>query len=274
MLVLTDSDAKRMENGTTSAIPATMPSNRAFLDQVASPRFCERLFAHLPDVVFCLKDAERRYQAANLAFAARIGLRHPRLLLGKQAEDFFPPHLAEAYRLQDLDVLGSGRELNDQLELVTNRDGTLGWYLATKVPLHDAAGHVIGLASISRDLGTPREEDLEFAGLRRMVDHIRGHLDEELKPVALAEMAGLSPAQLERRMRKVFHLTTSQFIRQARIGHAVHLLVTTRRPVAEIALDCGYGDQTSFTRQFRATVGLPPAAFRENTRVARAGAME
>lgn len=249
-----------------------MSANSVFLDQVASPRFCERLFAHLPDVVFCLKDRERRYQAANPAFAARIGLRDPRQLLGRRAEDFFPPHLAEAYREQDLAVMSSGREMCDQLELVTNRDGSLGWYLATKVPLHDAAGRVIGLASISRDLGTPREEDLEFAGLRRIVEQIRANPDGELKPAALAASAGLSPAQLERRMRKVFQLTTSQFIRQSRISHAVHLLVTTQRPVAEIALDCGYGDQTSFTRQFRVTVGLPPAAYRETARLARPGA--
>jgi len=246
-----------------------IPANQAFLDHVASPRFCERLFAHLPDVVFCLKDGERRYQAANPAFAARIGLRHPRLLLGKRAEDFFPSHLADAYRAQDLDVLASGRELSDQLELVTNRDGSLGWYLATKVPLHDAAGRVIGLASISRDLRSPREEDLEFAGLRRIVGHIRSHLDEDLKPAALAASAGFSPAQLERRMRKVFQLTTSQFIRQARISHAVYLLASTGQSICKIALDCGYGDQTSFTRQFRATVGMPPAAFRENARASR-----
>jgi len=246
-----------------------MSANSAFLDQVASPRFCERLFAHLPDVVFCLKDRERRYQAANPAFAARIGLRDPRHLLGKRAEDFFAPHLAETYREQDIAVLSSGREMNDQLELVTNRDGTLGWYLATKVPLHDSAGRVIGLASISRDLGTPREEDLEFAGLGRIVNHIRGNPDGELKPAALAASAGLSTAQLERRMRKVFQLTTSRFIRQARISHAVHLLVTTQRPVAQIALDCGYGDQTSFTRQFRAAEGQPPAAYRETARKAR-----
>lgn len=249
-----------------------MAANKTFLDQVASPRFCERLFAHLPDVVFCLKDRERRYQAANQAFAARIGLRDPRHLLGKRAEDFFPPHLAEAFRAQDLDVLTSGRELIDQLELVTNRGGSLGWYLATKVPLHDAAGRVIGLASISRDLGTPREEDLEFSGLRRVVAHIRGNPDGELKPASLAALAGFSPAQLERRMRKVFQLTTSQFIRQSRISHAVQLLVATHRPVAEIALDCGYGDQTSFTRQFRAAVGMPPAAYRETARKTRPGA--
>lgn len=243
-----------------------MSAEASFLDRVASPRFCERLFAHLPDVVFCLKDRERRYQAANPAFTARLGLDDPRSLLGKTAEAFFPPHLAEAYRAQDLQVLDSGCEICDRLELVTNRDRTLGWYLATKVPLHDARGRVIGLASISRDLGTPSEEEVEFAGVARIVTHIQTNLDDSLRLHGLAAMAGLSPAQLDRRMRRVFQLTTVQFIRKARIGHAVQLLGTTALPVAEIALACGYGDQTAFSRQFRATVGMPPAAYRDHVR--------
>ena len=243
-----------------------MSADVNFLDRVASPRFCERLFAHLPDVVFCLKDRERRYQAANLAFAARLGLDDPRKLLGKTAEAFFSPHLAEAYRAQDLQVLETGREMNDRLELVTNRNGSLGWYLATKVPLHDTQGRVIGLASISRDLGAPREEDLEFAGVARIVAHVQANLEEELVLADLATMAGLSPAQLDRRMRRVFQLTTAQFIRKTRIGHSVQLLTTTALPVAEIALTCGYGDQTAFTRQFRAMVGMPPAAYREHAK--------
>lgn len=243
-----------------------MAQDRDFFKRVASPRFCERLFAHLPDVVFCLKDEKRRYQAANPAFAARTGLDTPAKLLGKTAEEFFPAHLAEAYREQDEAVLRSGREMVDQLELITNRDGSLGWYLATKVPLHDASGRVIGLASISRDLETPSAEDVEFAGVQRIVSHIQHHLEDPLSPNDLAAMAGLSPGQLDRRMRKVFQLTTSQFIRKARIGHAAQLLITTNIPVAEIALSCGYGDQTAFTRQFRSTVGMPPAMYREHVK--------
>lgn len=243
-----------------------MSADTEFFKRVASPRFCERLFAHLPDVVFCLKDERRRYQAANTAFAARIGLKDPSRLLGRTAEDFFPPHLAEVYREQDESVLSSGQEMVDRLELITNRDGSLGWYLATKVPLHDSAGRVIGVASISRDLGTPSAEDVEFAGMQRIVSHIHSHLDDDLRAADLAEMAGLTPSQLDRRMRKVFQLTTSQFIRKARIGHAAQLLTTTDDAVAEIALASGYGDQTAFTRQFRATVGLPPAAYREHAR--------
>jgi PAS domain S-box-containing protein len=237
-----------------------------FLEQVASPRFCERLFAHLPDVVFCLKDRQRRYQAANPAFAARLGLKDPRKLLGRTAEEFFPEHLAAVYREQDLMVLGTGREIIDHLELVTNRDGTLGWYLASKVPLHNAAGDVIGLASVSRDLGAPSSDDPDFPVLQRLVSHIRAHPDEPLRPDDLAEMAGLSPAQLDRRMRRVFRLSTSAFVRKVRIEHAAQLLATTATPIAEVALACGYGDQTAFTRQFHATVGLPPAAWRENSK--------
>lgn len=241
-------------------------SGQGFLSQVASPRFCERLFAHLPDVVFCLKDAQRRYQAANHAFAARLGLADPRRLLGKTAEDFFPEHLAKVYREQDSHVLESGREINDHLELVTNRDGTLGWYLATKVPLHNAGGEIIGVASISRDLAAPDSADPEFPSLRKVVEHIRAHLDEELRPDGLASMVRLSPAQLDRRMKRVFQLSTSAFIRKSRIEHAAQLLSTTSLAIAEIALECGYGDQTAFTRQFRATVGLPPAAYRDQSK--------
>lgn len=243
-----------------------MAGDSDFFSQVATPRFCERLFAHLPDIVFCLKDRERRYQAANQGFADRAGLEHPDQLIGKRAEDFFSPELSDSYRQQDEEVLSTGREVCDVLELVTNRNGSLGWYLASKVPLHDAEGRVIGLASISRDLATPRRDDVEFAGVARTVEFIQKHFDQPLRPEELAAAAGLTLNKLDRRMRKVFQLTVAQFIRKTRIGNAAQWLLTTAKPIAEIALDCGYGDQTAFTRQFRATVGLPPAAYREHAR--------
>jgi AraC-like DNA-binding protein len=243
-----------------------MSADKEFFKRVASPRFCDRLFGQLPDVVFCMKDEHRRYQAANAAFAARAGQSAPSALHGKTAEDFFPAELAATYREQDEMVLSTGGEMIDRLELITNPGGALGWYLATKVPLHDADGRVIGIASISRDLATPSAEDVEFAGVHRIVSHIQKNLEDELHLPELAQMAGLSPTQLDRRMRKVFQLTTSQFIRKCRIGHAAMLLRKTSEPVVGIAFKCGYGDQTAFTRQFRATVGLPPGAYREESR--------
>lgn len=236
-----------------------------FMEQIGSPQFCERLFEALPDVVFCLKDRDFRYRAANQAFAARIGLKDARRLLGKRAEDFFAPAFSETYHEQDLQVLAGG-EVIEELELITNRDGTAGWYLATKIPLHDSSGAVIGLASVSRDLREAREGDAELAGIAKVAEHIHAHLDESLRGAALAKIAKLTSTQLDRRMRRVFHLSTAQFVRKARIEHAAHLLGKTAMPIVEVALECGYGDQTALTRQFRATVGMPPAAYREYVR--------
>lgn len=237
-----------------------------FIARIDSPRFCERLFAVLPDVMFCLKDADRRYRALNQAFAERTGIKDPRRLIGRRAEDFFPPALAEAYLDQDQQVLGGGNEIVDQLELSTNRDATQGWYLATKVPLHDRNGTIIGLASVSRDLRAPREGDAELAGIAKVAEHVRDHLDEQLRAAELAAIAKLTPTQLERRMRRVFQLSTTQFVRKSRIEHAARLLRDTRMAIADVALECGYGDQTALTRQFRSTVGMPPAAYRDHVK--------
>ena len=243
-----------------------MAADRDFLDRIDSPGFCESLFAVLPDVLFCMKDRNGFYRAANRAFAERLGLKDGSRLLHRRAQDFFPAELAATYQNQDQHVLTTGKSLVNELELVTKRRGGSGWHLATKVPLKDRSGEIIGLASVSRDLRTPEAGELEMSGIARVAEYVRKQLDSELRSQTLAEIAGLTPTQLDRRMKKVFHLSTAQFVRKMRIAHAADQLRTTRRAIAEIALDCGYGDQTALTRQFRATVGMPPAAFREHAR--------
>ncbi|NWK54763.1 AraC family transcriptional regulator [Verrucomicrobiaceae bacterium N1E253] len=222
----------------------------------------ERLFAEVPDIVFCIKNRDGLYISANAAFAERLGLKSINSILGKSVSDIFPPPLAKTYLAQDHYVFKKGKEINDRLELVYNRDGTLGWYLARKVPLHGKSGDIIGLASISRDLLTPGDADLRFTGLAKVIETIHRNYSEDLKPAELAKLAKLSQTQLERRMRKVFKLTTSQFIRKTRIEAAARMLVNTDKAIIDIALDCGYGDQSAFTRQYKATVGMAPGVYR------------
>lgn len=235
-----------------------------FLSQLDTPLVAELLFEQVPDIVFCVKDKQGRYISANPAFAERLGVSSVTAILGKTAADIFPSHLAATYLAQDEQVLHQGQEINDRLELVFNRGGSLGWFLACKIPLRGKEGQIIGLASISRDLLTPGDADLRFAGLVKVVSQIQRHYADDLKPAELAKLAQLSQTQLERRMRKVFKLSTSQFIRKTRIGAAARMLTDTGESITNIALDCGYGDQSAFTRQFRVTVGMAPGAYRSS----------
>ena len=63
-------------------------------------------------------------------------------------------------------------------------------------------------------------------------------------------------------MKRFFGLTPSQFIAKTRIAAASRLLRETEQSIADIALACGFYDQSAFTRTFRAMTGVTPTQFR------------
>ena len=232
-----------------------------FFTRLATPLISERLFAQVPDIVFCIKDTEGKYISANPAFANRRGLTSNLDILGKTAHQIFPAHLADNYTQQD-QIVFNGSEINDQLELIYNSDGSIGWYLATKIPLYDEHDKIIGLASISRDLKTPSTSTLKYENLAKVVNYIQENLSNEINMKQLAAAIELTQTQLDRKMRKVFYLSTAQFIRKTRLNAAIHQLLTSDQSISTIALNCGYSDQSAFTRIFKTSTGLTPKSFR------------
>jgi AraC-like DNA-binding protein len=96
----------------------------------------------------------------------------------------------------------------------------------------------------------------------RVVRHIQTNYGEVLRVKELAAQAKLSGYQFEQRIRKLFQITAGQLIQKTRMDAAIRRLRETNDPIATVALDCGYSDQSAFTRQFRQTVGLSPSEYR------------
>jgi AraC-like DNA-binding protein len=61
----------------------------------------------------------------------------------------------------------------------------------------------------------------------------------------------------------LFHVTAGQYLVKVRIDAACHRLSNTTEPIAQIALSCGYSDQSAFSRQFKQAVGISPLAYRK-----------
>jgi len=57
--------------------------------------------------------------------------------------------------------------------------------------------------------------------------------------------------------------TVGEYLRRKRIEHACHLVSNTNMALAEIAMTCGFSDQSHFSATFRRQVGLTPARFRQ-----------
>ena len=230
----------------------------------AEPALVE-LLDTLVDVIFCAKDADLRYVAVNSAFVRRTGRTSKRDVLGCRAGDLFPSVLAERYEEQDAQVLGTGLALRDEIERIRRADGTLGWYVTTKVPVADD-GTVVGLVSVSRDLDTPSDDAIAVESLERVVATVHARLAEAIRVAELAEVAGTSVTTLERRMKAVFGISPTQYVLKVRVDHAADLLAETDRPLAEVATACGFYDQADLTHRFARLTGETPAQFRASHR--------
>lgn len=230
--------------------------------QLAEPFTGEALFDRLPDLVFFLKNARGEYVVVNQTLVERCGRAHKRELLGRRADEVFPAPLGASYRAQDESVLRLGRPILNQLELHFYAVGGRGWCLTNKLPLRGRHGRVVGLMGISRDLQSANERGADYSAVAAAVRHLQTHFAEPLRVGELAARAGLSAYQFEQRIRKIFSLTAGQLIQKTRMEAAVQRLRDTNEAIATIALECGYSDQSAFTRQFRKTLGMSPSDYR------------
>lgn len=223
------------------------------------------LLDDLTTTMFCVKNDEGRYVAVNPTFVHRAGKRTRQEVVGRTAAELFVPELAERYETQDATVMRTGATLRHELELISPPGGRPRWFLTNKVPLrHDGA--VVGLVSLSQDVGADAVDDPAMTSLTKVVDHIDTHLDQQIRVPDLADVAGCSVDTLERRVRRVFHRTPQQLVLTARIERATAELTRSDRPIAQIATDCGFYDQAAFSRTFARLTGLTPTQFRRQSR--------
>lgn len=98
--------------------------------------------------------------------------------------------------------------------------------------------------------------------LAKALAYMTEHLDEEIDRETVARAAGLSVSHFSHLMREKTGRTFTDLMAQYRVDHARALLVRTDKSLVQIALECGFADQSYFTRVFRRYTGKTPRAFR------------
>jgi AraC family transcriptional regulator len=84
-------------------------------------------------------------------------------------------------------------------------------------------------------------------------------------PVSLLTVArhvAVHPATLAAAFRRYHHRSVGEWIRDLRLRYAHDALVSTNRPIKEIALEAGFYDQAHFGRHFKSRFGTSPASLR------------
>ncbi|WP_245466972.1 helix-turn-helix domain-containing protein [Bradyrhizobium elkanii] len=97
---------------------------------------------------------------------------------------------------------------------------------------------------------------------RRAKEIMRTRLASNLTIADVAAECKLTPSHFARSFRRSTGVAPHEFLSQLRIDEAKRLMLTTKLPLADIALICGFGDQSYFTRVFSRNVGTSPGAWR------------
>jgi PAS domain S-box-containing protein len=136
---------------------------------------------NLPDAIY-IKDIEARKVLVNLADARNLGCKTEAEALGKTDFDFFPKEIAENFFQDDQLVLKQGQKIINREEKAVMLDGEVFWLLTTKVPWRDAAGKIIGLVGIGRNITAIKETEAKL-------DQVRKQLLEASRQAGMAEVA-------------------------------------------------------------------------------------
>jgi AraC-like DNA-binding protein len=96
--------------------------------------------------------------------------------------------------------------------------------------------------------------------VRQVRDYLEAHAAEDVSLIRLSRLTGLSRFHLLRAFRDEVGVSPFQYQTQLRIARARRLL-RGGCPIAEVALEVGFVDQSHLTRQFKRWVGVTPGQY-------------
>jgi AraC family transcriptional regulator len=125
---------------------------------------------------------------------------------------------------------------------------------------HIVEGHVLEMLGAVTGVEAPDNRAPRwFAGVK---DRLHEGFHKPLRMRDLAREAGVHPVHLARVFRNLERRTPGEYRQHLQVRAACELLRTAEWPLAVIAAECGFADQSHFTRIFRRMTGTTPARFR------------
>lgn len=118
------------------------------------------------------------------------------------------------------------------------------------------------------DRPKPRRGGLSTRQLRQAMERMRSDLTTDVSLAELAAQSGLSIRHFARAYKETTGESPHRWRLKMRVSHGQDLLSKSDDSLKDIALACGFADQSHFTRVFRSIAGITPGAWRRRHRAA------
>ena len=98
--------------------------------------------------------------------------------------------------------------------------------------------------------------------IRRATELLEAHLDGDIALQQVAEACELSVSHFARAFKQTFRMPPYRWLIERRVDRARDLMTNSRLPLADIAVQCGFADQSALNRSFKRIHGVTPGIWR------------
>lgn len=124
---------------------------RAKRSKISEHIMFETIMSHSSDSIY-FKDKDSRFIYSNRQKLANHGVKKAAAMIGKTDFDYFNEENAKRSLEDEREILKTGRPVIGMIEKLVRLDGRTTWSSASKYPLNDKKGRVIGTWGVSRDI--------------------------------------------------------------------------------------------------------------------------
>ena len=174
------------------------------------------------------------------------------------------------------ELIQSEIELIPQLSINDPVIGQLALALKTEIQTGCMSGRLygesLGMAlaarlvqnyAVSKPAFEFKAKGLSRSQLARVIDYIQANLTQDLSILDLATLANMSESHFSRGFKQSMGTAPYQYLMQQRVERAKQLLKQQAISISDIALDCGFANQTHLTKVFRQITGTTPKAYQK-----------
>lgn len=209
----------------------------------------KNMFDLVRDVTFNMIDDQDRVMAFNRRNRENCNFRDDADFVARNLYDLFPKVLADVYSSRNREVRESGRPIVEKTYSHA-ADRSTDIKIVSIYPLRDVKGRIVGTTSITRALESGSNKPDWYQAIRAAVAYIDDHFREKLSIEALARVSNMSRSAFRRAFASIMETTPGAYITTIRINKARKLLSETNKTISDIAEECGFYDQSHFTKAF------------------------
>ena len=214
----------------------------------------ERVFSFCGDAVFLLDAAVLHYVSPD----PDMPYVRTKLLIDKSLTGGMIAPLLEAgclYRVPSPELSAKADRALAALDNLIER----------AAPPLDTMAHVFGLLHLCTAQMQEKKSE-EDGTVADVVGYVHEHLESGVTLASVASALHINKHYLCRLFKRETGMTVNAYINSARIAKAKQMLASTAESVTFIAAECGFGELSLFTKNFKKEMGMTPSAYRNMTR--------